>query len=87
MSDATAAILRKCLLFKGLDEPLLTLLAGEAVTTADPSLHLPTAQAVWRVGRRLARAGQFTPPNRLLPIYTRPPKAVRLWNDGRRPGR
>jgi len=50
-----------------------------------PSLHLPTAEGVWRVGRALAAAGRFTDYHHLLPIYTRKPQAVRLWE--RRRGR
>ncbi len=42
---------------------------GDAV--ADESLHLPTAEGVWRVGRRMAAEGEFTDYRRLLPIYTR----------------
>jgi tRNA threonylcarbamoyladenosine biosynthesis protein TsaB len=59
-------------------------LRGEGVTvppphSADAPPHLPDARAVWRVGRRLARSGRFTPPARLLPLYSRKPEAVRLW--------
>ncbi|MBN1556240.1 MAG: tRNA (adenosine(37)-N6)-threonylcarbamoyltransferase complex dimerization subunit type 1 TsaB [Phycisphaerae bacterium] len=49
------------------------------VRPVDPSLHLPTAEGVWRVGRRMATRGQFTPWNQLLPLYARRPEAVRLW--------
>ena len=54
-------------------------LTGPDIQIADPSLHLPTAEGVWRVGCRLAQAGEFTEYHRLLPIYTRKPEAVRLW--------
>jgi len=59
-------------------------LAAEGVTIPPPEAanappHLPTAAAVWRVGRRLATAGRFADPARLLPIYVRKPEAVRLW--------
>jgi tRNA threonylcarbamoyladenosine biosynthesis protein TsaB len=47
---------------------------------AGSPLHMPTAGAVWQVGRQLARAGQFTDYNQLLPIYSRAPEALRLWN-------
>jgi len=47
----------------------------------DESLHLPDAANVWRVGRRMAREGRFTPRARLLPIYPRKPEAVRLWEQ------
>jgi len=45
----------------------------------DPDLHLPRPHAVWHLGRQRARAGDFTPPERLLPIYARRPQAQRLW--------
>jgi len=45
----------------------------------DSDLHLPDALGVWQVGHELARAGQYTPPQRLAPIYSRKPEAVRLW--------
>jgi len=54
-------------------------LGGEGVTLADKSLWLPSPECIWRVGRRLAAAGEFTDYNRLLPIYARPPEALRLW--------
>ena len=54
-------------------------LEAPGVTRGDPSLDLPAPEGVWRVGRRLARDGQFTDPPRLLPLYTRKPEAVRLW--------
>ncbi len=55
-------------------------LRGDGVTIPDPNsptLHLPTAEAVWRVGRRLAAAGRFTNRHQLLPVYPRRPDAVR----------
>lgn len=39
------------------------------------------ATHVWRVGRRMALAGQFTAPEQLLPIYPREPEAIRLWRE------
>ena len=57
-------------------------IAGDGVTIApgDPLAdHLPTVENVWRVGRRLARQGEFTEYHHLLPIYARKPEAVRLW--------
>ena len=63
-------------------------LSGEGVTlpppaSADRPPHLPVAAGVWRVGRRMARAGRFTDPARLLPAYSRKPEAVRLWEKDR----
>jgi tRNA threonylcarbamoyladenosine biosynthesis protein TsaB len=43
--------------------------------------RLPTVESVWRVGRRLATAGMFTPFTELLPVYARRPEAVRLWEQ------
>ena len=56
-------------------------LTGEGITQVDESLYLPTAEGVWRVGRRLARQGKFTEYHQLLPIYSRKPEAVRLWES------
>jgi len=52
----------------------------------DPALHLPTAASVWRVGRRMAQDGRYTPYPQLLPIYPREPEAVRLWDQRARQG-
>jgi tRNA threonylcarbamoyl adenosine modification protein YeaZ len=52
---------------------------GPDVRTLDERLYQPTAEGCWRVGRRLAGEGSFTPANLLLPIYSRRPEAVRLW--------
>lgn len=54
-------------------------LRSEGIHIADAAVHMPTARSVWTVGRRLARAGAFTDYNHLLPIYTRKPEALRLW--------
>lgn len=54
-------------------------LTGQGVSLVEPELRLPTAEGVWRVGRRLAAAGRFTEHSQLLPVYTRKPEAVRLW--------
>jgi tRNA threonylcarbamoyladenosine biosynthesis protein TsaB len=50
-------------------------LAGPGVEIAPAELRLPTAEGVWRVGRILAKAGAFTPPAQVLPIYVRNPYA------------
>ena len=52
---------------------------GVVLWPADSPLNYPTAGNVWRAGRRLARSGRFTEPSALLPIYSRPPEAQRLW--------
>ncbi len=51
----------------------------EGVLPVAPEYHLPTAQCVWQVGRRLAERGEFVPWNELLPVYARRPEALRLW--------
>jgi len=58
-------------------------LGGQGFRTAQPpggAVHMPRAENVWRVGRRLARLGRFTTGGELLPIYLRKPEAVRLWD-------
>lgn len=60
-------------------------LIAEEITIADASLHMPTAEGVWRVGRRLGREGEFTDYRRLLPIYTRKPQALQLWEQRNKP--
>lgn len=55
------------------------------VSAADCSQATPTAEGVWRAGRRLAKAGDFIEPAQLLPIYARRPEAVRLWEKRHRP--
>jgi tRNA threonylcarbamoyladenosine biosynthesis protein TsaB len=51
----------------------------EGIDIVDPDLHYPTGSGVWRVGRRMARRGEFTPAPDLMPLYARRPEAVRLW--------
>lgn len=52
----------------------------EGVTVLPASLAVASAQAVWRIGREMAAAGEFTDPWKLVPLYVRPPEAVELWN-------
>lgn len=47
------------------------------VRRAPESLHLPAAENVWQIGRRMAGAGQFVDFHQLLPAYVRQPEAVR----------
>ena len=54
-------------------------LTGEAVTAMSQEHRLPRVESVWQVGRRMARAGQFTEYVKLRPIYTGRPQAVRTW--------
>jgi tRNA threonylcarbamoyladenosine biosynthesis protein TsaB len=52
----------------------------EGVTVLPASFAMAHAEAVWRIGREMAGAGQFTDPWQLVPLYVRPPEAVELWN-------
>ncbi len=55
---------------------------ADGVTIAgSDDICYPRAEGVWNVGRRLAAAGKFTPFNELLPVYSRQPEAVRLWQQ------
>ncbi len=57
-------------------------IAGPGITLAAPvadDIHLPKAVGVYLAGRASAKEGKFTPPAKLLPIYTRKPEALRLW--------
>ena len=65
--------------YQPLEGPDITTLGGEW------EAHLPTAEGVWRVGRRMAHGGQCTDYPHLLPIYARKPEAVRLWEDRSKP--
>lgn len=65
---------------------------GEGLEYFDPSpgdvmvldrAGAPDAAALWRVGRRRARAGRFTPAAQCLPLYPRRPEALRLWRRRR----
>lgn len=60
---------------KGNDDLQLT----DGVTIAPENQWLPTASGIWQAGNKLALAGEFTPFDKLLPIYARRPEAVRLW--------
>ncbi len=51
------------------------------VEVADEVLHLPKVENVWKVGKKMALAGEFTDYRELLPIYTRKPAALRQWED------
>ncbi|NQU75907.1 MAG: tRNA (adenosine(37)-N6)-threonylcarbamoyltransferase complex dimerization subunit type 1 TsaB [Planctomycetes bacterium] len=52
-------------------------ISAEGVCPADREYWYPRVENVWQIGRRLARAGLFTDPARLLPIYTGKPLALR----------
>jgi len=45
----------------------------------DESFWSATAAGLYRVGRRMAKAGLYTDPASLMPIYLRRPDAVEMW--------
>lgn len=55
------------------------------ITLAEAPLRLPRAEGVWRVGRQMAAEGAFTEYHQLLPIYSRKPEAIRLWERRQAP--
>lgn len=55
-------------------------ISGDGISVADESLRMPTAEGVWRAGRKLSARGEFIDYHQLLPVYVREPEAVRLWN-------
>ena len=55
-------------------------ISGEGITIADERLWLPTAEGVWRVGRRMASAGRFAQPGQIRPLYLRRPAAEKTKN-------
>jgi tRNA threonylcarbamoyladenosine biosynthesis protein TsaB len=61
--------------------------AGDGISIGDESLWLPQVIEVWRIGRKLAAQGQYTPPEQVLPIYAREPEAVRLWEKRGQPAK
>ncbi len=57
-------------------------ITGEGISLAaapGEEIHMPKADGVFAAGRAAAKAGEFTNPAEMLPIYTRKPEAVRLW--------
>lgn len=82
--DGEAEIIEPAEFLKRTPRPLLLTgegleyhdLTGEGVTLIEPALRLPTAEGVWHVGLQRAAEGVFTPFQKLLPIYVRPPRAI-----------
>jgi tRNA threonylcarbamoyladenosine biosynthesis protein TsaB len=54
-------------------------LAAPGITVGRQELFLPRPDGVWRIGRRMARQGQFVDYRQLQPLYLRKPEAIRLW--------
>ncbi len=55
------------------------LLREQGAEIANESTWTPRAHGIFALGRKLARAGQFTDPNHLTPLYVRRPEAEELW--------
>ncbi|MEM0915630.1 MAG: tRNA (adenosine(37)-N6)-threonylcarbamoyltransferase complex dimerization subunit type 1 TsaB [Planctomycetota bacterium] len=53
----------------------------DGVAVLGPTLARPRAETVYRLGRRLAAAGEYVDPHALMPIYAREPEAVSLWKQ------
>ncbi len=66
------------ILGEGVDYHRESIGACEA-TVLDRALWIPTAANVYKLGRRLAEAGQFTAARDLVPCYVRRPEAEELW--------
>jgi tRNA threonylcarbamoyladenosine biosynthesis protein TsaB len=54
-------------------------LSTPGITVGAAELFLPRPGAIWQVGRRMAKLGQFIDYHQLQPLYLRKPEAVRLW--------
>jgi tRNA threonylcarbamoyladenosine biosynthesis protein TsaB len=52
-----------------------------AIDWLDEDHRMPRAQEVHRIGRRMAKQSEFTPPNELIPIYIRVPEAEEKWAE------
>jgi tRNA threonylcarbamoyladenosine biosynthesis protein TsaB len=63
-----------------LGDPLPTFDPPDGVTILPAAWAAARSEAVWRLGRERARAGQFDAPLALAPIYGRQPEAVELWD-------
>lgn len=69
------------LLGEGIDYHRDALNIGGDVLEIDRDLWPPRAEAVYRVGRRMAQAGLFTEPRDATPIYLRRPEAEEKWEQ------
>ena len=85
VADAPAATMMAEQFLATIPRPILLIgeglwyheLGGDGITLADEAICLPTAQGVWRVGRRMAEAGHIIGCHDLLPIYVRAAAAER----------
>lgn len=58
---------------------------GHTIDWLDHDHRMPRAREVHRIGRRMAKRSEFTPPNDLIPIYIRIPEAEEKWAERHRP--
>ena len=54
------------------------------VIVTPPESWRPRARVVAQIGGRMARAGEFTDPDRFTPIYIRKPEAEEKWEANRK---
>ncbi len=53
--------------------------AHPGIQVIEKELWPPSAEIVYRLGRKLARGGQYADPDTLLPTYIRLPEAEEVW--------
>lgn len=79
LQDFLAALPREALVIGEATQYLP--MAAPGVTIGPPESIYPRPEALWRLGRAMAAAGQFTECHLLQPLYLRKPEAVRLWES------
>jgi tRNA threonylcarbamoyladenosine biosynthesis protein TsaB len=57
--------------------------AAAEVLIVPSELWIPRAEAVAAIGRRMAQAGEFCPPQRIVPLYVRPPECEEVYESRR----
>lgn len=58
-------------------------LVAAGVTPAPADAWLPDAADVWALAHAAAAAGQFCPPDQILPLYPRPPECEEVYEQRR----
>lgn len=51
----------------------------DGVRLLPPAFAVARSEAVWHLGRVMARQGRFADPQQLVPLYVRRPEATELW--------
>ena len=67
------------ILFTGEALQYVEIRQSKGVSIAESETFYPRPEGVWNVGHRFSAEGKFIPFNELLPVYSRKPEAVRLW--------